>query len=400
VVAILLTGSRAAMLGACVGGVALLLARRQRIRTRSVAAGLVSIAALVLFFFSPAGLKLRARLHWSLEDAQGGARLLLWRDSIEMSAHRPLAGFGPETFVTQFPRFESEQLASAYPDFYHESPHNIFLDALTEQGALGLLALAGLCALGAWSAIRICRAGNPLGPPLAAAFVGLLVTQQFTVFVFTTTLYFHLVVALLVVTASSTWKAPPPDPWSPLILIPVGLAMLIFAGYSARLLMADGELALVWKRVASGDIANASAAYRSVETWELPGASSDLSYSRAMQQAATRTPIFTTRLASQQQALDAGIRAVRAAEDRQNAWYNLAMLLAAQNDAAGTERALRNSIAWAPYWFKPHWALARLLALSGHGSEAATEARIAFECDGGHDREVAETWKQLEPAGR
>ena len=75
--------------------------------------------------------------------------------------------------------------------------------------------------------------------------------------------------------------------------------------------------------------------------------------------------IFSTRLAARQQALDAGVRAVRSAEDRQNAWYNLAMLLAEQNDAAGAERALRNAIAWAPHWFKPHWALARLLALSG-----------------------------------
>ena len=119
-----------------------------------------------------------------------------------------------------------------------------------------------------------------------------------------------------------------------------------------------------------------------------------------MQQAATRYRSSATRLAARQQALDAGIRAVRSAEDRQNAWYNLAMLLAAQNDAAGAEQALRNAIAWAPHWFKPHWALARLLALSGRGAEASEEARMAIECDGGHDPEVAETWKQLTQATR
>ena len=110
------------------------------------------------------------------------------------------------------------------------------------------------------------------------------------------------------------------------------------------------------------------------------------------------TPIFSTRLAARQQALDAGIRAVRSAEDRQNAWYNLALLLAEQNDATGAEQALRNAIAWAPHWFKPHWALARLLDLSGRGGEAIEEARIAIECDGGHDPEVGETWKQLTQA--
>jgi O-antigen ligase len=397
-IAIVLSGTRAAMLGACVGGVALLLARRGRIRVRGVAIGLLCTATLAVFFFSPAGLKLRARLHWSIEDSRGGARLLLWRDSLQMSAHRPLAGFGPETFATEFPRFESIQLASAYPDFYHESPHNIFLDALTAQGMFGLLALIGLCVLGAWSAMHACRSGNALGPPLAAALVGLLVTQQFTAFVFTTALYFHLLVALLAVVAWSPWKPAPVRPTRPLILIPVVLAILIFAGYATRLVMADHGLAITWQRVAEGDIAGASAAYRSVEAWDRRGATSDLSYSRAMRQAATATPIFSTRLVARREALDAGVRAVRSAEDRHNAWYNLAQLLAEQNDAAGAERALRNAIAWAPHWFKPHWALARLLNLAGHGTEAVEEARIALECDGGHDPEVGETWKQLTQA--
>jgi predicted Zn-dependent protease len=178
----------------------------------------------------------------------------------------------------------------------------------------------------------------------------------------------------------------------------VVLAILIFAGYATRLVMADHGLAITWQRVAEGDIAGASAAYRSVEAWDRWGATSDLSYSRAMRQAATATPIFSTRLVARREALDAGVRAVRSAEDRHNAWYNLAQLLAEQNDAAGAERALRNAIAWAPHWFKPHWALARLLNLAGHGAEAVEEARIALECDGGHDPEVGETWKQLTQA--
>jgi O-antigen ligase len=394
-VAIILSGTRAAMLGACVGGVALLLARRGRIRMRGVGVGLLCTATLAVFFFSPAGLKLRARLHWSIEDSRGGARLLLWRDSLQMSLHRPVAGFGPETFATEFPRFESIQLASAYPDFYHESPHNMFLDTLAAQGMLGLLALIGLCVLGVWSAMHACRSGKALGPPLGAALVALLVTQQFTAFVFTTALYFHLVVAVLVVTAWSPWKPAPVRPMRPLVLIPVALAILIFAAYATRLVIADHSLAITWQRVTEGNISGASDAYRSVQAWDRWGATSDLTYSRAMQQAAMATPIFATRLLARREALDAGVRAVSSAEDRHNAWYNLAQLLAEQNDPSGAERALRNAIAWAPNWFKPHWALARLLNLTGRGGEAIDEARIAFECDGGHDPEVGETWKQL-----
>ena len=136
-----------------------------------------------MFFFSPAGLKLRARLHWSIEDARGGARLLLWRDSLQMSAQRPLAGFGPETFATEFPRFESIQLASAYPDFYHESPHNMFLDALAAQGRGRIAGADGACAL--WASLERdsgLSLGQSMGPPLAGALAAVLVTQQFTVF--------------------------------------------------------------------------------------------------------------------------------------------------------------------------------------------------------------------------
>jgi len=397
-IAIVLSGTRAALLGTALGGVVMLLARRQRIGIRIGAIGLACAACLLLFFFAPAGAKLRARLHWSKEDAQGGARLLLWRDSLRMSTERPLTGFGPEVFGTEFPRFESVELAAAYPDFYHESPHNMFLDSLTSQGAVGLLTLVALCALAAVGAIRARRLANPLGPPLAGALAGLLVAQQFMVFVVATSFYFHLLVVLLVVTAWSPWEpAAVPERSARWVLIPSILVAMLLLSTSVQLLVADRAFAIVQQRIAAGDIAGASAAYRAVSRWQPPGARSDLNYSRAMQQAAARSPVFAMRLLGREQALEAAIRAVGSAEDRQNAWYNLAALLAQQNDAAGTEHALRNAIAWAPNWFKPHWALARLLAISGHGAEALAEARIAMEQDGGRDQEVAATWKQLQP---
>ena len=128
-----------------------------------------------------------------------------------MSAHRPLVGFGPETYGTEFLRFESIQLASVYPDFYHESPHNIFLDALTSQGFLGLLALLGLCALGAWSAAACLSYGamlwvRPWPPPLWV-FLSHAAVHRFRFH--HQALYFHLLVALLVVTAWSPWKPAP-----------------------------------------------------------------------------------------------------------------------------------------------------------------------------------------------
>jgi hypothetical protein len=78
------------------------------------------------FYHSSPGGQLRSRARWFAERIPGGARPKLWRDSLLMGVARPLAGYGPETFTAEFPRWESVDLAQAYPDFAHESPHNIF----------------------------------------------------------------------------------------------------------------------------------------------------------------------------------------------------------------------------------------------------------------------------------
>jgi hypothetical protein len=387
IIALVLNGTRSALLGLLIGMIVLVILNRPRVGARIVMIASAVAAVGAIFFFSPAGTKLRARVHWSTEDVWGGARPLLWRDSLGMALHRPWAGFGPETFATEFPRFESAELARAYPDFYHESPHNIFLDAFTTRGAAGLLLLAGLCGL----AIRAAKWRDR--PELAAAFVASLVCQQFVVFVVPTALYFLVLIALLVAEPERA----APDRRSAGWLVPVSVAVsLLFAGFAVRLLVADRSLAVVNQRIESGDAVGAAREYLTVLRWEPPGAGADLSYSRAMAQLAAGTPIFATRLQATQQALDAGIRATRTAEDRQNAWYNLATLLAGQNDAAGVERSLHNAIAWSPNWFKPHWALAQLLEATHRHREALTEARLALGLDGGRDPEVAETWKKLQ----
>jgi O-antigen ligase len=393
IAAIILSGTRSALLGLIVGGMVLAMLRRPRNRKVAIGIGLGSLVVVTIFFLSPAGAKLRARLHWSLEDARGGARLLLWRDSLRMAAHRPIAGFGPESFATEFPQFESLDLARAYPDFYHESPHNIFLDAITTEGALGLAALLGICLLAVVGALDGFRSENEISAALAAGFVGTLVCQQFTVLIPATALYFLLMVGLLVV--------PPASPNAPSKvsrrLLPVGAVVaLFFAWFATRLLIADVSLATTHRRIRAEDARGAAQAYQAELRWQLPGTGSDLNYSRAMQQLAGHSRDFATQLQARQQALEAGIRATSTAEDRQNAWFNLATLFAAENNVTATERSLRNAIAWSPNWFKPHWSLAQLLEMTNRHSEALAEARAAVEQDGGHDAEVTETLRKLE----
>ena len=396
--AIVLSGTRSALLGLLIGAAIYILAGRLRIRLRFITFSLACAAALALFSYSPLGAKLRARLHWSLDDVRGGARLLLWRDSLRMAAHRPITGFGPETFVTEFPPFESLDLARAYPDFYHESPHNLFLDAFSSRGLIGLLPLFALCALGAWAAARLIRLGDPLGVPLAAALAGLLACQQFSVLIVPTALYFYLLLAILVAAVMPT-ASPSPNSQPSLraaYYFPLALAAaILLAVFAVRLLIADSALAISERRIAAGDAAGAAQAYQTVLRFEPAGSGSDLRYSREMQQLSARSPLFADSMLARQEALKAAIAATRTAEDRQNAWYNLAELLAATNDAPSVEHSLRNAIAWAPNWFKPHWTLAQLLEVTHHRDLALVEAAAAVERDAGRDLEVTETWRHL-----
>jgi O-antigen ligase len=111
-----------------------------------------------------------------------------------MAAQRPWTGFGPETFSVEFPKFQSLDLARAYPDFYHESPHNVFLDALTAQGASGLVALLAFAIFGFYASTRL---GREQRAPLVAGWAGLLVCHLFVVFIAPTAAYFYLWLAML-----------------------------------------------------------------------------------------------------------------------------------------------------------------------------------------------------------
>ena len=254
---IVLTGTRAALVGLAAG--ALFLALRERFNARWLAGAAAALVLLGVFYVSPAGARLRARVHWSSEDSLGGSRLLLWRDTLRMSRQRWLTGYGPETFAVEFPRYQSIELGSAYPDFYHESPHNIFLDALVSQGVVGLLPLIALTALG----VMVARG------PIGGAFIAILVSQQFTAFTVPTELYFYLCLGMLV-SDRSLAVAAQKAPWRALLAIPL-------VGFALYLGMGDGLLATARRALDRGDPDAAARAIDRARKWN---ASSDIYFSR------------------------------------------------------------------------------------------------------------------------
>ncbi|MGH9660756.1 MAG: O-antigen ligase family protein [Bryobacteraceae bacterium] len=342
-VAIVLSGTRAAMLGLAAGAVLWLWSRRPSLGPRLVAACAIALALAAAFYLSPAGLKLRARARWIAEDPRGGARIELWRDSLRMGAARWATGAGIETFSSEFPRHQSAELARAYPEFYYESPHNIFLDAWTAQGVFGVVALAALGAVG--------LAGAPWGRPVLVAS---LVAHQFGVFTAPTALIFWVTVAILVA-AESPARRPPVS----LATLPISL---LLAAFALRLAAAEWLLERVKRSLVADRIVEAQQAYATFRRVKPIGVSADLWYSRALADAVGKSADVAVRLKSWPQAADAARRATATDENRASALYNYAVFLGVQNDATGTEQALRRAIEAAPQWRKPREMLARVLA--------------------------------------
>src|ERR1700691_3161347 len=301
-VAIVLSGTRAAMVGMLAGAVMLILWRggmfSRPIRLACLALAITSAAAL--FYVSPAGEKLRARVHWALQEPAGGARVLLWRDSLRMAAGRWLAGYGTETFIASFARHQSAELSRAFPDFYHESPHNILLDALVSQGVPGLALLLAFGAGGfarAWSVRR-----NPAAGALAAGLAAMTISEQFTCFTLPTALAYYVAIAMLV---SLSVRAPL-TPW------PVGrrwprvaaavpcAAILVF--FSMRLWIAEGLLAATRRDLDAGLVGAAANRYVQYQSWCWPYPSADLWYSRRLAQIAGSNAERVIRVQAFQQA--------------------------------------------------------------------------------------------------
>jgi O-antigen ligase len=392
-VAIVLSGTRGALLGLAAGVVSLWIWNSAPLKKRHVVLAVGLCAAGLAFYFSPAGLKLRARGQWALEDLRGGARLWLWRDSLRMADQRLLLGFGPETFGLEFPRYQSADLSRAYPDFYHESPHNIFLDALVSEGVPGLAILAGFVTLAWFATRRAVAQGQRAAPYLAAALVAGLTAGLFVCFILPVALYFYATVAMLAGVAIPPRASVTGSRPSLRLRVPafaLGLtAIAMFLYFAVRLTASDFALGQAKRDLNAGQIADSLKAYRWSQRWHMAGSSDDLFFSRALAAASRTASDPGLALMALQQAFSVARRAAETSEERQNAWYSLAAFYATQNDATDVEACLRRSIAASPNWFQPHWALAQMLLLAGRRTEALQEAARAADLDGGKDPEIA-----------
>jgi O-antigen ligase len=395
-VAIVFSGTRSAIAAVVVGFAFLIVGGRVAATRKHLLTGAAVVLAAGVFYLSPPGQMLRARVKWSSDEAPGGARPLLWRDSLKMAAAHPLTGFGPETFAAEFPRFQSEDLSRLVPDFYHESPHNAGLDAATSEGLPGLIIVLGWLALGI-AAIRTRDGKAPMEAALAGAFVASFVASLFNSITIATALATLGVLAMLTARRAEPQAAPVnwPRPFAIAAAVPIAATLAVFG---AVLLHSDSSLECFSRIVHTRNPGAVVTAYKGIRMIPDGGAFDDLFCSRRLAAVCGLGTSAISRLQCSQAATQAAARATITADNPPNAWYNLAMFAAAHNDARGAEKALRTAASLAPNWFRPHWALANYLTLTGRANEARAEMRRALYLNAADSRHLNEALQPIAQA--
>ena len=151
--ALLLSGTRAALIALAVGAFAAAALEPRLRRAAAVAAVLGTLGATADEALRYGRAHLGAELAVSAATPQG-TRYALWGAAWRMFRDHPWTGVGPGHYLTEFPRYVHVVLdgQSAWA-----SAHNLFLQQLAERGLLGetvLLALLGLLLIRAWRAAR------------------------------------------------------------------------------------------------------------------------------------------------------------------------------------------------------------------------------------------------------
>lgn len=378
-IAVLLSGSRGALLAALTGFAVLAfhLGNTKGFAKRFAITATLLIAAMGTFAFTPPGAQLRGRFAQWVTDP-GGTRLQMWRETLGLIAKHPVLGTGPDTFGEEFRVVQSESLSRAYPDFFNETPHNAFLDAASAQGLPGLFILCGVFAIAIFRRER----RDALNSGIAAAAVAILTASLFA--------SFSLMESLLLWSLAAIITADPVDdaaaePALPAIARPLAAVFAaVFIATALMLAMPDAVYTGLADAVARNDATDAEALLDSASHWSfgLPLAGNELYASRQL--ATLARSASSPARASQlwHLAAKASADAERAGEERASAAFQAALLAASVNDGPGAETATKRAIALAPNWYRPHLFLSQILQAFGRIQEATAEQQRAIALAG------------------
>ena len=125
--AILLCGSR----GAVVGAAAIVLVALAKSPKKLGALFLAGIFVLAIWFVLPTASKVRFQSAWDWQnDANASSRIMFWKAGLHMFADNPIFGVGPGNF--------------SQVNYAHRAAHSLYIQALSESGLVGSIAVLTL----------------------------------------------------------------------------------------------------------------------------------------------------------------------------------------------------------------------------------------------------------------
>ncbi|MBI4423595.1 MAG: O-antigen ligase family protein, partial [Elusimicrobia bacterium] len=151
-IALVLSGTRGAILGVFAGAFALSALPGRR--WLALAAVPLAAASLLAADLLPQGATRSLLLELKGRQSGQSFRLVLWTAAADMFREKPWLGTGPGAFRSQLPRYSAAGLDG---ERSFGTAHNLYLHHLAERGALGLastLWLLGAMAWGAWRRAR------------------------------------------------------------------------------------------------------------------------------------------------------------------------------------------------------------------------------------------------------
>lgn len=140
-------------------------------------------------------------LNTSWTDVASSPRLIAWNIAVESWKEKPVFGWGPNNFFYAFNKhYNPRSLQYGYGETWFDNAHNIILNTLAVQGAVGLLTYLAIFFIGIATLISAYRR-NRIDPHLAiagTAFLAAHLVQNVTVFENPTSyLYFMFWLALI-----------------------------------------------------------------------------------------------------------------------------------------------------------------------------------------------------------
>ncbi len=181
----------------------------------------------------------------ALSEGSAGSRLQIWGSALQAIWHRPLFGWGPDTFRFAFGPYRTvEYVAHNGFAVTADNAHNYVLQLATTVGVPGALLLYGIFVAALWSGGRGSftdrrgTADSLLRGGFLAASVGFLAYLVFGLSVLSSTSILWLSAAILVAPTARERVVPRPA-WGAWVAWPVAAVFLAFFAGSAFFLEAD-----------------------------------------------------------------------------------------------------------------------------------------------------------------